>query len=80
MHGRVCVWQAGHAWQGDVHDRGSVVREAATAADGTHPNGMHSCSSYLSAVEAIFRKSTLTVSPRSSLGRMILLSPVSDSE
>ena len=34
-------------WQGDVHGRGGggacVAGETATAADGTHPAGMHSC-------------------------------------
>ena len=50
MHGR------GHAWQGGIHGgehvwwgacmagRGSCVAgEMATAVDGTHPTGMHSC-------------------------------------
>ena len=38
MHGR------GHAWQGGMHGKGGgVVGEMATAADGTHPTGMHSC-------------------------------------
>ena len=43
MAGGVC---GGHAWQGGVHGKGggaSVVGEKATAADGTHPTGMHSC-------------------------------------
>ena len=41
-----------HAQQGDVHgggvrDRGAcVARGMATAAGGTHPNGMHSCFSF----------------------------------
>ena len=34
----------GHAWHRGVHDRGvCMARETATAADGTHPTGMHSC-------------------------------------
>ena len=41
----------GHTWLGgDMHSRGwhvwqgaCVVGETATAADGTHPTGMHSC-------------------------------------
>ena len=32
MHGRVCAWQGA-----------CVAGEMATAADGTHPAGMHSC-------------------------------------
>ena len=49
MAGGACVagghaWLGGHAWQGGVHDRGMcMARETATAADGTHPTGMHSC-------------------------------------
>ena len=53
----VCAWQEGHAWQGacmaggmrgrgGMHGRGTCVAgELATAAGGTHPSGMHSCSS-----------------------------------
>ena len=51
------VWQRGHAWQGwgslharracmaeGVHSRGTCVAgETATAVDGTHPTGLHSC-------------------------------------
>ena len=39
----------GHAWQGacvaggQAWQRAYVERETATAADGTHPTGMHSC-------------------------------------
>ena len=34
----------GHAWQGGVRGKGTCVAgERATAADGTHPTGMHSC-------------------------------------
>ena len=39
----------GHVWQGDMHGRGAcmvgvcVAGKMATAADGTHPAGMHSC-------------------------------------
>ena len=46
-----CAWGAcmvgGHAWQGSVHggEGGACTAgETATAADGTHPTGMHSCS------------------------------------
>ena len=51
----VHVWQGAcmareHAWQGGMHGRGMhgrgcayVVAETATAVDGTHPTGMHSC-------------------------------------
>ena len=47
--GRGCVWW-GHAWQGDMHGSGGMrgrewacmARETTTAADGTHPTGMHS--------------------------------------
>ena len=32
------------AWRGGMHGRGTCVAgEMATAADGTHPTGMHSC-------------------------------------
>ena len=43
MHG-MCVWHGGmhgsggYAWQGAC-----VTGDTATAADGTHPTGMHSC-------------------------------------
>ena len=57
VHGKEgCVWQGGHAWWGEacvakggMHCRGGgigglcVAGEMATAADGTHPTGMHSC-------------------------------------
>ena len=52
MHGRGHVWQGdvhgrGCAWQGGMHGReGYAWQEAGettTAADGTHPTGMHSC-------------------------------------
>ena len=53
MHGRgcVCVWQGGmhgrgvHAMAGgSMHVKGACVAgETATAADGMHPTGMHSC-------------------------------------
>ena len=34
----------GHVWQGGMRDkRGGGACMAATAADGTHPTGMHSC-------------------------------------
>ena len=41
VHGMAgaCVTGGGHAWQG----RACVAGEMATAADGTHPTGMHSC-------------------------------------
>ena len=39
------MWQGGHAWQGSMHKGGACVAgEKATAADGTHPTGMNSCS------------------------------------
>ena len=41
-----CVWQEGHAWQGGGcawQGGACVAGEMATAADGTHPTGMHSC-------------------------------------
>ena len=43
--GRTCVaGRRGHVWQGaHVGEMG----EMATAADGTHPTGMHSCSFFL---------------------------------
>ena len=54
MDGGGCVWQGtcmvGVCVAGGVHGGGSVwhgvcmVGETATAADGTHPTGMHSCS------------------------------------
>ena len=45
MHGRGCVWQGGHTWQGVcmAGRRVCVVGEMAVAAGGTHPTGMHSC-------------------------------------
>ena len=51
MHGGGHVWQGrhawqsvGHAWQGGVCGGGACVAgEMTTAADGTHPTGMHSC-------------------------------------
>ena len=46
VHGRRHAWQRGHAWQGGMRGRGACVAgELATAAGGTHPSGMHSCSS-----------------------------------
>ena len=47
------VDKGGHVWQGSMlgglHGRGvCVAGETATAADGTHPTGMHSCSCFLS--------------------------------
>ena len=57
MHGKGCAWQEGAWWEayvaGFVHDRGHawqgacVAGEMATAEDGTHPTGIHSCSLYL---------------------------------
>ena len=38
MRGRGSTCGRGHAWEG-----GCVAGETATAADGTHPTGMHSC-------------------------------------
>ena len=42
MCGRGRAWQGGHAWQGAC-----MAGETATAADGTHPPGMHSCLKYI---------------------------------
>ena len=43
MHGRGCAWQ-GACMAGGMHGRGvCVAGEMATAVDGTHPTGMHSC-------------------------------------
>ena len=48
MHGGGCAWQ-GACMAGGVHGRGHawwgvcMAGETATAADGTHPTGMHSC-------------------------------------
>ena len=48
MHGRGHEWH-GYAWQGlcmagGMHGRGACMPgEMATAADGRHPTGMHSC-------------------------------------
>ena len=57
-HACVCIWQCGmrsgghmhvrrgHAWQGVCMAGGACVAgERTTAADGTHPTGMHSCMS-----------------------------------
>ena len=48
MHGRGCAWQ-GYAWKGGRHpwQEACMALETATAADGTHPTGMHSCISGL---------------------------------
>ena len=55
MHGRGHAWQEGSPCQGGMCDRGAsvmgsmqgegacVAGETATAADGMHPTGMHSC-------------------------------------
>ena len=50
MHGGGYVWQqvcvvgGGDMHGRGIHDRGTcMVGETATAADGTHPTGMHSC-------------------------------------
>ena len=46
----VCI-SRGHTWQGGMHGRewqgACVAEETATAADGTHPTGMHSCSTFV---------------------------------
>ena len=39
VHGSGHAWWGGHAWLGGA----CVAGETATAADGTHPTGMHSC-------------------------------------
>ena len=45
MCGREGACMAGGVWQGGVHGRrgACVAGEMTTAADGTHPTGMHSC-------------------------------------
>ena len=49
MHGKGHMWQGGVcgggcAWQGAcMAGGGCVEEETATAADGTHPSGSHSC-------------------------------------
>ena len=48
MHSGVCVAGGMHGrgstWQGDMRGRGACMAgETATAADGMHPTGMHSC-------------------------------------
>ena len=49
MHGRGEACMAGgmhgreHVWQGACMAGACVAGEMATAADGTHPTGMHSC-------------------------------------
>ena len=45
VHGAGDVWQGGVCGGGGVHGRegACVAGETATAADGTHPTGMHSC-------------------------------------
>ena len=61
MEGGVCM-KGGACMAGDMHERGSmhgrgvmcgwrwgcVAGETATAADGTHPTGMHTCLTLLS--------------------------------
>ena len=44
MHGRACM-AGGCVWQGAC-----MASEIATAADGTHPTGMHSCCLSVNAV------------------------------
>ena len=39
-------WGGGHVWQG-----GCVTGETATAVDGTHPTGMHSCSNFFHTIQ-----------------------------
>ena len=42
MHGRGACMVGGHAWQGAcMAGEGCVAGDTATAADGTHPTGMH---------------------------------------
>ena len=44
MHGRGACAVVRHVWWGCVCVRlGCMAGEMATAADGTHPTGMHSC-------------------------------------
>ena len=64
MHGRGCAWQGahvaggmhgrGHAWQGRMRVEGACMTgETATAVDGTHPTGMHSCFAFFVETENI---------------------------
>ena len=47
MAGAMCgrgTYMAGGAWQGSMYGRGACVAgEMSTAAESTHPNGMHFC-------------------------------------
>ena len=58
MHGRGHVWW-GHVWQGtSMHGKGvCMAGEMATAVDGTHPTGMHSCSLIFLAFALAFAQS-----------------------
>ena len=51
------AWQRGMhgkrgAWQGGEGGGRGVTGEAATAADGTHPTGMHSCIKYIALINS----------------------------
>ena len=73
MHGRGYVWQQGAcmagdrcgrvcAWQWGMHGRrGHAWQEMATAADSTHPTGMHSCSNYFHTLTKLISPSLETV-------------------
>ena len=58
MHGRVvcmaeaCVVGGGHVWQEGM----CMAGETATAADGTHPTGMHSCYNHVFALTELVLK------------------------
>ena len=53
MAGGMCGW--GCAWQGGVCGGGGacMAGETATAADSTHPTGMHSCHKFIHNTELI---------------------------
>ena len=52
----------GHVSQGDMHGREACVAgKMATAADETHPTGMHSCFSLKNVFENILRKKIVMV-------------------
>ena len=47
MRGRGCAWQGGACVARGMCGRGACMAgEIVTAADGTHPTGMHSCCIY----------------------------------
>ena len=65
VHGRGCAWLRRCAWQGEC-----VAGETATAADGTHPTGMHSCLPLrysLNAADFLLAVSLTQTQPRNSI-------------